>query len=321
HVGLRLMRSRWHDAALGAWLTRDPAGYADGMCLYRYVKGNPLVYFDPFGLGALSNWEFIKMAVGLGPDGGAAAVWSGAKEGAAGGLSHTVNSATFGATDAVGVTNSTAHQGQEYAVSDAAGKVASAALIAAGGVVAGEALAALTTSSSTTLAAVGEAGTTLLNGVEAAQSIESVAEGAARIAQGDLAGGTLEAAGGLLGLKGGGKTATAAAKGEQAAKEAAGQGAKGGTYKLVDPETGEVMRTGRTKDLARRKMEHERHPDTKDLKFEKDMATDDYNIQRGREQKLHDHHKPPMNKINPIDPKNPNRQKYMDSAPDVCPNK
>ncbi|MCM8625541.1 MAG: hypothetical protein NFW05_06180 [Candidatus Accumulibacter sp.] len=46
------MRSRWYDPALGAWLTRDPAGYADGMCLYRYVKGNPLVYFDPFGMQA-----------------------------------------------------------------------------------------------------------------------------------------------------------------------------------------------------------------------------------------------------------------------------
>ncbi len=49
-VQLALMRNRWYDAELGRWITRDPAGYIDGMSLYMYVSGNPLLYYDPFGL-------------------------------------------------------------------------------------------------------------------------------------------------------------------------------------------------------------------------------------------------------------------------------
>lgn len=51
-IGLYLMRNRWYDPRLGRFITRDPAGYVDGMSLYQYVRGNPLVYFDPFGLFA-----------------------------------------------------------------------------------------------------------------------------------------------------------------------------------------------------------------------------------------------------------------------------
>ncbi len=45
-----------------------------------------------------------------------------------------------------------------------------------------------------------------------------------------------------------------------------------------------------------------------------DAVTDDYMKQRGREQLLHDQHNPPLNKIRPIGPNNPNRQKYLDAA-------
>jgi len=49
-AGAWLMRNRWHDPELGRFISRDPAGYVDGMSLYAYVSGNPLKYWDPFGL-------------------------------------------------------------------------------------------------------------------------------------------------------------------------------------------------------------------------------------------------------------------------------
>jgi RHS repeat-associated protein len=45
-----LARHRWYDSRAGRWLTRDPAGYVDGLSLYLFVKGNPLGLVDPFGL-------------------------------------------------------------------------------------------------------------------------------------------------------------------------------------------------------------------------------------------------------------------------------
>lgn len=51
-------RNRMYSPALGRFLTRDPAGYIDGLNLYQYVLGNPLAYIDPWGLGAqLSTYE------------------------------------------------------------------------------------------------------------------------------------------------------------------------------------------------------------------------------------------------------------------------
>jgi len=62
---LQYNRNRSYDPKHGRWLQRDPLGvrpdapyglivaydqYADGMHLYLYVKGNPLVGYDPFGL-------------------------------------------------------------------------------------------------------------------------------------------------------------------------------------------------------------------------------------------------------------------------------
>ncbi|MBX3373178.1 MAG: RHS repeat-associated core domain-containing protein [Phycisphaeraceae bacterium] len=45
-TGLLLARLRVHDAVvLGRWLSRDPAGFVDGMNLYVYVRGNPLVWW------------------------------------------------------------------------------------------------------------------------------------------------------------------------------------------------------------------------------------------------------------------------------------
>ncbi|MBX3375131.1 MAG: RHS repeat-associated core domain-containing protein [Phycisphaeraceae bacterium] len=53
-TGLLLARLRVHDAVvLGRWLSRDPAGFVDGMNLYVYVRGNPLVWWDPLGLAPM----------------------------------------------------------------------------------------------------------------------------------------------------------------------------------------------------------------------------------------------------------------------------
>jgi RHS repeat-associated protein len=89
---------------------------------------------------------------------------------------------------------------------------------------------------------------------------------------------------------------------------------RGGTYLLKDPATGEVMRTGRTSDLARRQAEHARNSDTSSLRFELDIKVDDYAVQRGREQMLHDQYPPPLNKIRPISPRNPQLQSYLDAV-------
>jgi hypothetical protein len=89
--------------------------------------------------------------------------------------------------------------------------------------------------------------------------------------------------------------------------------AKGGTYVLKDVE-GKVVRTGRTNDLVRREGEHARDPNLKDFKFEEKHRTDVRSEQRGLEQMLHDEHNPLLNKINPISPKNPRLEEYMNAA-------
>lgn len=64
-VDLALMRHRWHSPELARWLTRDPAGYVDGMSLYLYVRNNPLIYYDPFGLflRQYENRDFRYMVI------------------------------------------------------------------------------------------------------------------------------------------------------------------------------------------------------------------------------------------------------------------
>ena len=89
---------------------------------------------------------------------------------------------------------------------------------------------------------------------------------------------------------------------------------KGGVYTLRDPETGDVERTGRTNDLDRRKGEHASGKETKDLNFKVEHRTDNASARRGLEQIVHDKHKPPLDKIRPISPKNPNLKKFLDAA-------
>lgn len=92
--------------------------------------------------------------------------------------------------------------------------------------------------------------------------------------------------------------------------------ARGGTYKLVEPHTDQVMRTGRSKDLSSREQQHGRkHPE---LRFQVDRRTDNYAEQRGREQVIHERYKPPLNRINPISPTNPRKPEYMKAAENVA---
>lgn len=74
------------------------------------------------------------------------------------------------------------------------------------------------------------------------------------------------------------------------------------------------MRTGRTNDHDRRRSEHKRHPETKSLNYDPVHKLDDKDTRRGLEQLLHDEHQPPLDKIRPISPDNPNHDKYLNAA-------
>ncbi|HEX9784101.1 MAG TPA: hypothetical protein VGA56_15385, partial [Opitutaceae bacterium] len=47
---LRHIRRRVLHTGVGRWLTRDPLEYIEGLLLYQFVGGNPLVGLDPIGL-------------------------------------------------------------------------------------------------------------------------------------------------------------------------------------------------------------------------------------------------------------------------------
>ncbi|NBD34571.1 MAG: hypothetical protein GVY30_01065 [Chloroflexi bacterium] len=58
--GLIYNRARMHNPRLRRWMQREPLGYLDGMSLYQYVRGNPLVYFDPTGRQAQDQGEVLS---------------------------------------------------------------------------------------------------------------------------------------------------------------------------------------------------------------------------------------------------------------------
>ncbi len=60
-----------------------------------------------------------------------------------------------------------------------------------------------------------------------------------------------------------------------------------------------------------------RDPELKEYRFEVDRRTDNYAQQRGREQVIHDIHNPPLDKIRPISPNNPQLEHFLESAKQI----
>lgn len=95
--------------------------------------------------------------------------------------------------------------------------------------------------------------------------------------------------------------------------------ARGGVYSLRD-EAGNVVRTGRTKDLAARESSHFNDPVLGDFQFNTEYRTDVYAEQRGLEQMLYDRYPGAQaanggfNKIRGISRSNPNLDVYMQSG-------
>ncbi|MCB2154145.1 RHS repeat-associated core domain-containing protein [bacterium] len=50
-------RHRWYAPQLGRFVSRDPIGYGGGLNQYVYVRGNPVMRRDPWGLESFSEWE------------------------------------------------------------------------------------------------------------------------------------------------------------------------------------------------------------------------------------------------------------------------
>jgi hypothetical protein len=105
----------------------------------------------------------------------------------------------------------------------------------------------------------------------------------------------------------------AAVAGASATVNANAESAKGGVYSLRDKDDN-VMRTGQTNDLDRRKQEHARNPSFKSFGFRTEHETDDYATRRGLEEKLQQKYNAPYDKQRAIDPRNPNIMSYRNAA-------
>jgi RHS repeat-associated protein len=75
-TGKLLARQRWYEPLAGRWISRDPAGYVDGLDLYLYVRGNPLSLIDPMGLAgddpaerAANSWDGLRSLAEFNPFG------------------------------------------------------------------------------------------------------------------------------------------------------------------------------------------------------------------------------------------------------------
>jgi insecticidal toxin complex protein TccC len=57
HTGLYYYGARYYAPWLGRWLSPDPAGTIDGLNLYGFVGGNPVVYADADGRVRIHHWN------------------------------------------------------------------------------------------------------------------------------------------------------------------------------------------------------------------------------------------------------------------------
>jgi RHS repeat-associated protein len=58
-LGLYYYKNRMYNPKLGRFMQKDPIGYAAGMNLYAYVKGDPVNFNDPLGLEANANEDIV----------------------------------------------------------------------------------------------------------------------------------------------------------------------------------------------------------------------------------------------------------------------
>jgi hypothetical protein len=95
----------------------------------------------------------------------------------------------------------------------------------------------------------------------------------------------------------------------------------GGVYSLRDAD-GNIVRTGRTKNLSARQSQHANDPALGEFESNVEYRTNDYAEQRGLEQMIYDANPQAQaanggfNKIRPISPLNLRRQTYLDAAQD-----
>ena len=66
-TGLYTVRFRTYSPTLGRWLTRDPAGYVDGLNLFAYCKAAPTAWLDPLGLKPAGDAHPIPLCIGGSP--------------------------------------------------------------------------------------------------------------------------------------------------------------------------------------------------------------------------------------------------------------
>ncbi len=94
-----------------------------------------------------------------------------------------------------------------------------------------------------------------------------------------------------------------------------GGGPSGGVYEIVDPVTGNIVKTGRTNNFTRRAGEYARAGDTRQYEFRRVHHTDDRAEQPGLEQHVYNRNRGArLNKIRPISRRNPNRGRYLKAA-------
>jgi RHS repeat-associated protein len=353
-LGLVNMKGRLYDPKIGRFLTGDPSvshpGYGQSWNPYSYVLNNPLAYVDPSGFqeapppivttsldGSVTMWGppteqqladakaaqeradaqvarewYVPLPPDMAATGSTAGPVSqptadGTPPGMAARANQTRQPSPAGFDPSFGKSSveiaADFARGAKDGIVDLAADAARLDLLHVP-----RGLARLVRS-----AWESEGGLSGLASVVLGPGREQVATAVDRAGEGDFRG---AAAAGVKAISVGVTTGIAIGELGAAAVSAVGAAtpAKGGTYKLVDPSTGDVARTGRTNNLDRRLDEHALSPETKGLKFEVDRQTDNYAEQRGREQVLHDQHKPPLNKIQPISPRNPKRSDYLDAA-------
>ena len=81
---------RFYDPNLQRWLNRDPLGEAGGVNLYGYVRNNPVIFIDPFGLSYECDAQALGELFGLAADAAATGI---------GALADAINDAAYHAAN------------------------------------------------------------------------------------------------------------------------------------------------------------------------------------------------------------------------------